>query len=112
VAILGVVEVVRAVSGSFMKKLTRGMTARQARWASWLGRVGLAARGVVFAVIGGFGLCAATTADERHVQGLAGALRALARAGGGWVLAAVGLGLASYGVYMVFEARFRHLSPP
>lgn len=112
VLIFGIVEIVRGVSGSFLKKLTRGMTAGQARWAARLGRVGLIARGAVFGIIGGFGIAAARAADERHVQGLDGALRAVARTGGGWVLAAVGLGLAAYGVYMLFEARFRHVTPP
>jgi hypothetical protein len=112
VVIYGVVEVVRGLRGSFREHLTRGMTARHAEWAVRIGRLGHVARGVVFAVIGGFGIAAARAADERHVQGLAGALRALARTGGGWVLGLVGVGLAAYGVYMFFEARFRRIAPP
>jgi hypothetical protein len=112
IVIFGLVEIVRGLTGSFLKNLTRGMSARQARWASRVGRLGLIARGVVFGVIGGYGMWAAWAADERRVQGVAGALRALARTGGGWVLAAVGIGLAAYGVYMFFEARFRHITPP
>jgi hypothetical protein len=111
IVIFGVVEVVRGLSGSFLKKLTRGMSRRQAVWASRLGRVGLTARGVVFGIIGGYGIAAARAADEKQVQGVAGALRAAARTGGGWVLAAIGLGLAAYGVYMFFEARYRRIAP-
>jgi hypothetical protein len=112
VVIFGVVEIVRALRGSFLKELTRGMSARVSAWAARIGRVGLIARGVVFLVLGGFGIAAARAADERHIQGLSGALKALARMGGGWVLGLVGVGLAAYGVYMFFEARFRHVTPP
>jgi hypothetical protein len=41
------------------------------------------------------------------VKGIDGVLRAMARAGGGWLLALTGVGLAAYGVYMFFEAKDR-----
>jgi hypothetical protein len=65
-----------------------------------VGQFGLAARGVVFFILGGFLMRAAWTADPDEARGLGGALDALAQAGyGPWLLALVAAGLLAYGVY-------------
>jgi hypothetical protein len=65
-----------------------------------LGRIGLGARGLIFAVIGALFLAAAWQADATTAGGLRAALRALAALPlGGWVLLAMSAGLAVYGVF-------------
>jgi hypothetical protein len=107
VAVFGLVEVFRGLSGSFLRVFKERRV-----WIARIGRVGLAARGVVFTILGGFVIAAACLEDAHEVKGLDGALRALDRAGGGWVLALAGAGLAAYGVYMFCEARYRDFGAP
>ncbi|PYQ22554.1 MAG: hypothetical protein DMF81_11745 [Acidobacteria bacterium] len=91
------------VSGLALDRAGRSM----ARWAVGLGRVGVAARAVVLLVIGGFLIHAAQKGDAHPVGGLARALRALDRSYGPWLLAAVALGFAAYGLFQIFSARYR-----
>lgn len=73
-----------------------------------LGVAGQTARGVVFAVIGGFLIDAAASYDPQKAQGLDGALRSLGSATGGKaLLTAVAVGLACFGAYSLAEARYR-----
>jgi hypothetical protein len=65
-----------------------------------LARFGMIARGVVISLIGAFLLLAAWTHDPREAVGFSGALRALAHhAFGPSMVAALALGLVSYGIY-------------
>jgi len=72
-------------------------------------RFGIAARGVVFFVIGGSFVNAALHYDANAARGTSGALRQLAHPFGGALLAAAGLGLAAYGVYAFVNARYRSI---
>ncbi len=83
-----------------------------ARWVVGLSRFGIAARGVVFSVMGIFLVASALTTNPREARGFGEALATLQ----GWtfgtvLLAAVALGLVAYGVYDVVEARFRRIRP-
>lgn len=81
-----------------------------ARWAVRFGRFGIAARGLVFCVIGFFLIQAALRYDPRQAKGVADALRSLAtRSDPPWLLGAVAVGLVSYGLYEMFEARYRRI---
>lgn len=74
------------------------------------GRIGHAARGLVFAVTGLFFAAAAWRARASEAGGMADALGALQdQPGGKWLLAATGLGLALFGVYGLIEARYRRI---
>ncbi|MCC5652560.1 DUF1206 domain-containing protein [Nostoc sp. XA013] len=80
-------------------------------WAMRLGRFGIAARGIVFGIIGIFMIVAAIQLDGTQARGLAGALAALAKQPfGPWILGVVALGLIAYGMYSVIEARYRHIT--
>jgi hypothetical protein len=86
------------------------MTALERRWAVGLGRVGLAARGIVQGLVGSFLLQAALLVDSRKVQGADGALQLLAQPPFGlWAVAVVAAGLAAYGLYMLAAARYARI---
>jgi Domain of Unknown Function (DUF1206) len=80
-------------------------------WAMRLGRFGIAARGIVFGIIGIFMILAAIQLDGTQARGLGGALAALAQQPfGPWILGVVAWGLMAYGVYSLIEARYRHMT--
>lgn len=82
-------------------------------WLVRLGRAGYLARGLVFALIGGFFISAAYQASASEVQGLAGALWTLQEQPYGWALLLVTtLGLFAFGAFQIALARYRRINPP
>ena len=72
----------------------------------------MAARGIVFCVIGFFLIQAARQSDASQARGLGEALQALAQQPyGSWIMGIVALGLVAYGIYMVMQARYRRIDP-
>lgn len=75
-------------------------------------RFGIAARGVVSALVGVGLVVAAVHADPSRAQDVAEALDTVRRwSYGHLVLGLVAFGLASYGIYEIIEARFRRIRP-
>ncbi len=107
----GLSELYQAYTTKFRDKLNMAqMSANEQTWAIRSGRFGLAARGVVFGIIGGFLIQAALQSNADKVQGLGGALQALARQPfGPWLLGIVAAGLIAYGIFMLVSARFRRI---
>ena len=105
----GAYELYRAYTAQFMDKLDlEGEVAQHRPTVRRVGQAGLAARGVVYGIIGGFLVVAARQADPSEARGLDGALRTLQEQSFGPILLAlVGLGLAAYGLYCVVNARYR-----
>lgn len=86
------------------------MNERAKRWTMLIGRVGFAARGAVFQVIGFFLIQAARTDDPMRARGLGGALQILEQQPyGAFVLIVVAVGFMAYGVYMTLAARYLRL---
>lgn len=82
-----------------------------ALWVPRLERFGVAARAATFGIIGWFLLMSAWSRSAREAKGLADALRTLrAQPPGPWLLGAVGLGLAAYGVLSLVSARYRRVA--
>lgn len=74
-----------------------------------LGTVGYVAKGIAFGIVGGLFIWAATTHDPEKSGGLDQALgRLLHEPAGPWLLGAIAIGLACYGLFQL--ARARHLS--
>ena len=99
----------QAVTTNFQDRLKQQQM-RPAVWraATVLGAVGSWARAVVLVLIGVFVLSAAISFNPRKARGLDASLRAVAdQPYGPYLLAAVALGLACYGIYLLLEARYR-----
>jgi hypothetical protein len=95
----------------FRKHLkTHEMSAQENQWATRMGRIGYMARGVVYAIIGGFLVLAAWQHDASEVGGIGKALDELAQQPyGPWLLGLVALGLIGYAVFAFIEARYRRI---
>jgi hypothetical protein len=107
----GLYQLYKAYSADFSEHFRWDqMSASERTWTTWLGRAGLAARGIVQEVVGLFMLQAALRFDPSTVQGSNGALQSLARPPFGlWAVAVVAIGLAAYGVYMLAAARYSRI---
>ncbi|MBE9069159.1 DUF1206 domain-containing protein [Leptolyngbya cf. ectocarpi LEGE 11479] len=75
---------------------------------------GIAARGLVFSIIGGYLIKAAITADADQARSTEGALEALQYSSsfGQWLLIVTAAGLVAYGIYMAVQARYRKIEAP
>jgi hypothetical protein len=110
-AVIGVggYQLYRSYTAKFREKLNLGeMSTTEQQWTLRVGRFGFAARGVVFAIIGGFLMMAALRDQSEQARGLGGALDALGAAGP-ILLGIVALGLVAYGVFMFLQARYRRM---
>ena len=105
---VGAYLVHKGVTKRFLKEIdTAQATASQQRTIERLGQVGYPAKGVAIALVGVLLGWAAITFDPAKATGLDGALRTVLDAPfGKWLLSLVALGIAAYGVFCFFRARF------
>jgi hypothetical protein len=110
---LGAYSLWRGVTGGFMKDID--LPAAPDRWEPVIeavGRIGYAAKGVAFGVVGVLLVRAATTADVSTATGLDGAMTAIGRTGPGpALLTVVAVGFAAFGVYALARARYPDRDP-
>ena len=85
------------------------MSSAARTWTVRFGRFGLAARGLVFTIIGAYVGIAAWQSDPSEARGLGGALDKLRETP--WLLGIVALGLIAYGIYQLVRARYRRITP-
>ncbi len=113
VAGFGIQQLYKAYTVELDKQLALGSISADARsWVVRVGRAGLAARGVVFAIVGLFLLLAALQTDPGEARGIGDALQTLERQPfGPWVLGLVAIGLVAYGIYELVRARYRRIQP-
>jgi hypothetical protein len=106
---VGLHELYQAYKAGFLEYLKLGEMGEKARkWILRWGRLGIAARGIVFGVVGMFLIRAALEYDPQQARGLGGALQTLAQQPvGPWLLGAVASGLIAYGLFMLAVARYR-----
>jgi hypothetical protein len=108
----GLYQLYKAAKKDVRKHLAlSGVDAGTQRWIVRAGRLGIGARGVVFALVGSFLVRAALRRDPGEAGGLPEALAAVEGAPFGRVLLAVAaLGLMAYGVYQLVNARWRRVA--
>ncbi|HEX8142630.1 MAG TPA: DUF1206 domain-containing protein [Pyrinomonadaceae bacterium] len=108
----GLYQIYKGLKAKFRKRLKLGqMNFSKKTWATLLGRVGYAARGVVFGIIGFFLIQAALHYDASEAKGLDGVLDTLVQKPyGRWMMGLVAAGLIAYGVYMLVESRYRRIA--
>jgi hypothetical protein len=113
VAAVGLYTLVRGLTGGFMKDVD--LDAAPDRWEPLIQRIGTAgyvAKGIAFAVSGGLLVYAAATEDVSTATGLDGAMNLIAAAPTGqWLLTAVAVGFAAFGLYALARARYPDRDP-
>ena len=112
ILIYGLNHLVRAFKADLDKRLRLFEMPPEARKAIvHISRAGMAARGIVFGIIGIFLALAAYHHNPDEAKGLGGALDTLREQPyGPWLLMAVALGLIAYGVYQFVLARYRQIN--
>jgi hypothetical protein len=94
----------------FLEEMDLPADRRTRRTVERLGQVGSVAKAVALALIGALVVVAAVRFDPAQANGLDPALKALAaQPFGVFLLAAVALGLAAYGVFCFFDARYHRV---
>ncbi|MDF0544162.1 DUF1206 domain-containing protein [Sphingobium sp. H39-3-25] len=79
-------------------------------YVRWIGRMGYAARALVFLIIGWFVISAGLNHDPDRAGGLGEALEQLrAQEEGSLILSVVAFGLGLFGLFSLIEARYRRL---
>lgn len=82
------------------------------RAAKAVGRVGVAARGVVFLVVGIWVVLAAWHYRPAEAKTPVGALESVREQPyGQWLLVLVAVGLGAFGLFEIVKARYRHITP-
>ncbi len=105
----GVYQLYRAYAAKLSRQLDlTTLTGATRVWIVAISRFGIAARGVIFCLIGFFLGRAAALHDAGKAGGIRESLRMLASIGR-WPFALVALGLIAYGVYELVNARYRNI---
>ncbi|MDQ2667873.1 MAG: DUF1206 domain-containing protein [Gemmatimonadota bacterium] len=112
VACFGLYQVYRAWESKLDKQLDFPRLRREAGdWAVPVSRFGIAARGVVFVMIGTLLVAAGRHHNASQAGGIGEAFASLEQAPyGRTVLLVVALGMVAYGVYVGIQARYRHIT--
>ncbi|MFH9725465.1 DUF1206 domain-containing protein [Streptomyces sp. NPDC017254] len=101
----------RAVLRKYREHLRwQRMSMPQRRFMDVTGAAGGVARGLVFVAVGYFGLKASIESDPGEAKGMDDALRSFAQAPvGPWLLVAVAVGLALFGVFSFGQSKWREV---
>jgi Domain of Unknown Function (DUF1206) len=100
---VGLYQLVKAAKGSYLKHLEPRIAQRL--WAKWSGRLGYAARGIVFLITGFFLASAGLNEQASEAGGMDAALKWLDSP---WDVI-IAIGLFGFGIYSLIEARYRIL---
>ncbi len=108
---VGVAAIVKGVKKSFAEEIDTSPLSPTLRTAvARLGQVGYIAKGLALGVVGGLLSYATLTFDPKKVQGLDGAMQTiLAQPFGRFLLTAVALGFAAFGLFAILQSRYRRM---
>lgn len=105
----GAYQLYKAAKAKLSKQLELGrMRHGTRRLVIGVSRFGLAARGIVFGMVGVMLARAASSHDAREAGGIGKSLKEISRFGE-WPFLIVALGLVAYGVYEIVEAKYRRI---
>lgn len=106
---IGIGLMVYGLKKKFEKRLNTGqMSFRVRKTVRRLGMAGYTAKGIAYGIVGLLLVVAAVTYDAKKATGLDGALKTLAgQPYGPWLLSLVAIGIAAFGIYCFFQARYR-----
>ena len=104
--IAGMNQLWKAIRCRFMRRLREG--AGEKEWIKWMGRLGYAARGIIFLVVAWTVYRAATDHRATEAGNLESALDILR----GPFLAPIAAGLMLFGLFSLVEARYRRIHRP
>lgn len=104
----GLHQLVKAARGDVDRRMQPGGQIDPG-WLNLIGRIGVAARGLVLLPIGWFVFAAGR---EFRAQAAADLDEVMQMLGHGWLLAAVGVGLIAYGLHQIAKAVYRRIERP
>ena len=104
----GLHQLVKAAQGDVNRRMGAG-TLLDPHWLTVIGRIGVAARGLVLLPIGWFVF---VVARDFRAEEEADSETVLQMLGRGWLLAAVGGGLIAYGLHQIAKAVYRRIERP
>ena len=109
----GVYQIYRAWKAKLSRQLDLSRLSQEAgAWLIKVCRAGIGARGIVFAVIGGYLIRAGLDRNPNKAADTGEALNAIQHQPfGDWLLALIAVGLIAYGAYEVVQARYRVIRP-
>lgn len=94
---------------AFKSKHMKNLSADAPPFAETIGRIGVATRGLVFAVIGYSFVRSAQTENAEQAKAMGSAVASLYEMG--WVYTFVAVGLILFGVFSLIQARYRIVPP-
>jgi hypothetical protein len=108
---VGIAGIIKGIRKSFTEEVdTSSMSPAARTGVLRLGQVGYIAKGVAMSVVGGLLTYATVTFDRQTAQGLDGALQTiLAQPFGRYLLTAVALGFAAFGLFAILQSRYRRM---
>lgn len=110
IVIKGLHQLYRGIKGEFKGQVNEsGMSKEEHSVYTRAGRIGYVARGIVFAILGFFLFQAALQSDASEAGGTGQVFGFLSGNWGPYVMAAVALGLAAYGVFMLVKSKYRYV---
>ena len=108
VVFTGFAHIFKGLTARFERYMT--IPADKRSWARPVCQFGLAARGVVWLIIGWFLIKSAWMAKGREIEGMSEALQWLRdNSYGPWLLGIVAAGLFAFGIYSLLEAAYRRI---
>ncbi len=110
VIIAGGYHLFSGIAKRFEQNLERLPSGSAGKGIIWLGRVGYSAKGAALAILGLLIVVATIKQNPEQSSGLDGALKSLRdQPFGPWLLAIVGVGLISYGVFSAVRSRYQKM---